>query len=271
MMPNTMDCPLQEIQFGYSNSVIINTSYHYHDNYEIYFLISGSSEFFVKDRTYSVSNLDILFIPKGTLHKNNYISRSYERTVINFTEEYIGSHFIAKMTKLFEQCIYKPQDPELIKKLFSMIGKEIDKNDDLSSALIKSYFIQLISYFIRNQSEFVYHCNNNANPTIERLIRFINANYHVPITLDSASAMFNLSKSHLSRLFLKTTGFGFKEYVQIIRIYNAKNMLKITNHSIRQIAFDCGFNDSNYFSKTFKESTGLSPLQYRKHQKRKGP
>ncbi|WP_156043406.1 AraC family transcriptional regulator [Paenibacillus sp. UNC451MF] len=50
--------------------------------------------------------------------------------------------------------------------------------------------------------------------------------------------MLNLNKSHLSRLFLRTT-----------------------HHSIGQIAFDCGLNDINYFSKTFKESTGPSPLQ----------
>ncbi|MCZ8511813.1 AraC family transcriptional regulator [Paenibacillus filicis] len=270
-MPPKNDSPLSGIQYGYSNSVMIKTSYHYHDNYQIYFLISGSSEYFVKDKSYSVSNHDILFIPKGTLHKNNYISQSYERAVINFTEEYIGIDYILKMKDLFEQCIYKPQNPELIKKLFFIIGEEMDKNDDLSSDLIKSYFIQLLSYFIRNKSEFVYHSNNHANPTIERLIRFINANYHLSITLDSASDMLNLSNSHLSRLFLKTTGLGFKEYVRIIRINNAKNMLKTTNHSIRQIAFDCGFNDSNYFSKAFKESTGYSPLQFKKHQKRKSP
>ncbi|WP_079908793.1 AraC family transcriptional regulator [Paenibacillus sp. 32352] len=270
-MPKKDDSPLPGIQYGYSKSVLIKSSYHYHDNYEIYFLISGSSEYFVKDKTYSVSDHNILFIPKGTLHKNNYISRSYERAVINFTEDYIGSKFICKLRPLFEQCIYKPQDPERIKKLFFMIGEEMDRNDDLSSDLIKSYFIQLLSYFIRNKSEFVYNSSSNANPTIERLVRYINANYHLSITLDSASDMLNLSKSHLSRLFLKTTGLGFKEYVQIIRINKAKQMLKGTNHSIRQIAFDCGFNDSNYFSKAFKESTGLSPLQYRKYQKRKSP
>ncbi|WP_462412683.1 AraC family transcriptional regulator [Neobacillus sp. Marseille-QA0830] len=264
-MPQKIDSPLSEIQFGYSNSTIIETSYHYHDNYEIYFLISGSSECFVKDKTYSVSNQELLFIPKGTLHKNHYISESYERAVINFTEEYIGLDYIWKMGHLFENCLYRPQNPELIKRLFLMMGEEMSKNDDLSADLIKSYFIQLLSYFIRNRSEFVLDGKNTANPTIERLIRFINENYHLSITLDSASDMLHLSKAHLSRLFLKTTGFGFKEYVQITRINNAKNRLKTTNHSVRQIAFDCGFNDSNYFSKVFKESTGISPLQYRKH------
>ena len=41
-------------------------------------------------------------------------------------------------------------------------------------------------------------------------------------------------------------------------------MLKNTNKSIRQVAYDCGFNDSNYFSKVFKEVVGISPLQYKR-------
>lgn len=56
-----------------------------------------------------------------------------------------------------------------------------------------------------------------------------------------------MSKSFLSKRFKTATGFGFKEYIINLRIQNACRLLLETNKSITDIAFECGFNDSNYF------------------------
>ena len=79
-------------------------------------------------------------------------------------------------------------------------------------------------------------------------------------------ALLSVSAEHLSRSFKRETGFGFKEYITLLRLKNAEELLKTRkNMSISEIAFLCGFNDSNYFSDKFKRTYGISPLNFRKN------
>ena len=56
---------------------------------------------------------------------------------------------------------------------------------------------------------------------------------------------------------------GFKEYLLNVRIKDACRRLLETNESITEIAFGCGFNDSNYFGDAFRRIKGISPNKYR--------
>lgn len=252
-------------EYGYSRSLSLPTDYHYHDNYEIYLLMSGENMFFIKDTVYHISNNDMVFIPKGLLHKSNYSSQNYERAVVNFTDQYIDGDIILKMKTIFDDHVYTPKNPDFIRKRFMNIKKEIDKNDDFSPYLIKCYLIELISYCTRHKSE--YSSDIVANPIIERLVKYINQNYQNKILLPEIAEMLKMSEGHLSRLFVKNTGFNFSEYLMIIRMKNAKSLLTNSNKSVREIASECGFNDSGYFSTAFKHATGLSPLEYRRSEK----
>ena len=63
---------------------------HYHDNYEIYYLLSGERYYFIKDRTYYVKKVDIVLINVYDLHrKENYKSEAYERILINFRIDFL--------------------------------------------------------------------------------------------------------------------------------------------------------------------------------------
>jgi transcriptional regulator GlxA family with amidase domain len=54
------------------------------------------------------------------------------------------------------------------------------------------------------------------------------------------------------------------EYVMRIRLNKAKGLLRNTNKSIEEVAFECGFSSANYFGLIFKKEIGLSPLNYKK-------
>ena len=78
--------------------------------------------------------------------------------------------------------------------------------------------------------------------------------------------MRSVSPEHLSRTFKRETGFGFNEYLTLVRLQHAELMLRDRSaKSISDIAYSCGFNDSNYFSDRFKKAYGIPPLRYRKN------
>ncbi len=99
----------------------------------------------------------------------------------------------------------------------------------------------------------------------ERFDSRIYENYDKKLSLEDMSDKFHISRSYLSKKFKAVTGFGFKEYIVNVRIKNACRLLLETNKSITDIAFECGFNDSNYFGDAFRHVKGVSPNKYRKN------
>mgnify|MGYP004484086019 FL=1 len=72
-----------------------------------------------------------------------------------------------------------------------------------------------------------------------------------------------LNPDYLSKLLKKETGLSFSEYVMNCRISLAKMLLQATGKSIQEIAGMTGFNSASYFSKIFKQETGMSPATFR--------
>ena len=78
-----------------------------------------------------------------------------------------------------------------------------------------------------------------------------------------AAKRMNVSTSHFSRLFRDRTGQGFCAYVSDQRIRKARGLLLTGGLSVTDVALECGFSDSAYFSRVFRKKTEMSPLQFR--------
>ena len=90
-----------------------------------------------------------------------------------------------------------------------------------------------------------------------------------PMTLSETAAYCYISKEHLSRIFKKETGFGFNEYLTVYRLKKAESLLRDQpKGKISEIAYLCGFNDSNYFSKVYKKTFGISPTEMKNAKKK---
>ena len=80
----------------------------------------------------------------------------------------------------------------------------------------------------------------------------------------AVAKMKSVSVEHLSRTFKLCTGFGFNEYVTLLRLRHAEEMIKSNPEmTISEIAYECGFNDGNYFSYKFKKMYGIPPIKAR--------
>ena len=81
--------------------------------------------------------------------------------------------------------------------------------------------------------------------------------------LDDAAQMIGYSKRYMCRRFSEEMGVSILQYITMLRIDKAKELLLSSDHSVRQIAELLYFNDSARFCKTFKKYTGMTPTQYR--------
>ena len=107
--------------------------------------------------------------------------------------------------------------------------------------------------------------NRNVNSIINELIIYMQNNYNRNISLEELGKLVNLHPRYLCTLFRQVSGKNVGDLICEIRIEKAKRLLLYTSLSITEIALDIGFSDSQYFSKVFHRSEGLSPSAYRKN------
>ncbi len=101
----------------------------------------------------------------------------------------------------------------------------------------------------------------------QRMLQYIMENYHRHITMQDIAHHLNYSVSSLSHLFFKHSGKSLPEYIDDLRLSEAKWYLAHTDTNITEIAYFLGYSSSNYFSAAFKrKNDGLTPREYRKRE-----
>ncbi|PKM58221.1 MAG: hypothetical protein CVU98_02025 [Firmicutes bacterium HGW-Firmicutes-3] len=98
---------------------------------------------------------------------------------------------------------------------------------------------------------------------LDKLIVYINLHYAENITLDQLSSICDLSPSYISKVFKKHLNTNFIDYVSSVRTLVAKRLLKNSLLSIKEIGYEIGYVDSNYFTRVFKKYEGMTPTEYR--------
>jgi signal transduction histidine kinase/AraC-like DNA-binding protein/ActR/RegA family two-component response regulator len=98
---------------------------------------------------------------------------------------------------------------------------------------------------------------------VKRTVVYLQNNFSRPITLNDIAQDIGISKNYLSEIFHQELGISPWEYLTRYRINQAKQMLKMTDRSITEIAAQSGFDDPAHFSRIFRAHTGQSPKEYR--------
>ncbi|BAB07561.1 response regulator transcription factor [Halalkalibacterium halodurans] len=100
---------------------------------------------------------------------------------------------------------------------------------------------------------------------------YVHDHFREPLTLDDLAKHIGLSPYYVSKLFKERFDLTFSEYVTQLRVEHAKQLLSLTQKSLKEITYEIGYKDPNYFSRVFKKLTGKSPSDYRKSINGLGP
>ena len=126
-------------------------------------------------------------------------------------------------------------------------------------AKVYSAILDLSVLISQNASEKTSHQFDNIQTAVE----YINRHITEDISIDEISSACYLSKYHFCRIFKQKTGITVMEYILKTRIMMAKELLCGPKLSVTEISEACGFSSISYFSRAFKNETGLSPIQYK--------
>lgn len=256
-----------------------NMTGHVHDQYEVYYLLKGQRSYFIKDRVYSVNQGDLVFIPKFVFHRTFFAgSLQHQRVLLNFTDSFLKRSQV-KESKLDLLKPFRSQNPTLRLKeedhkyaealLLRAIAEMRSKSDGYEMCL-KALVVELLVHLARCCGKYMETVPPGDSPLhrkVANITDYIEAHFSEPLTLTHLSETFHISPYYLSRVFKETTGFSFVDYVNHVRLNEAKRLLRETEWKVLRIAEQVGFDSVAYFGRVFKEMVHLSPVQYRRMQK----
>jgi two-component system response regulator YesN len=99
---------------------------------------------------------------------------------------------------------------------------------------------------------------------ISRIKQFIVENAHRDISLEMIAEQVNLNPYYISKMFKDQMGVNYIDFLTDCRMEKAKSLMARPEISLKEIAYEVGYHDPNYFSRVFKKTTGVVPTDYRK-------
>lgn len=242
------------------------THLHFHNTVELYFLCNGRMKYFVDNNTFQLNKGNLIIVPNNTLHRNDSESCLYnERMLINFSPRDVSRDIYRYFQTLCnENLIVLPDEKvPIIENMLLKIEDEFSKKNEDSATLNKLYLNELLIYLYRYRKKEPTE-NHKIDSVMQSISDYIFLNFDRDLSLSALSREFSLSESYISRRFKATVGISINEYINFIRVSKAVEMLETKKMPITEIAINCGFNDSNYFSTVFKKLKGVTPYKYMK-------
>ena len=236
-------------------------SLHYHDAYEIYILEKGERNHLIDDTLVCLAGREVALIKPFELHSTD--GSAYSRYVLYFKEEYLDRYMTAA-GKAALLAVFSQKKLTLSEEAYQRVTALLL---ELNAAHDDFLLLAEIMRILRASKEASVAQEAQAESLIARITEYLGQHFIDFCGLDALADRFFITKHYLCRLFKKETGLSVVTYVNAQRLQRAAEELRFSRKSIKRIAAECGFHSSGYFSRTFREQLGISPLEYRrKHQ-----
>jgi AraC-like DNA-binding protein len=130
---------------------------------------------------------------------------------------------------------------------------------------LATHYLSFVSYLLKHYTDTTLTLpKTKQEPSaVEKARSYLHAHYHQDISLDELAKVVNLNRAYLIRAFKKTVGLPPHAYLTQLRLSEAKKQLS-KNIPIAQVAANTGFADQSHFSRTFKQTYGMTPGAYAK-------
>ena len=258
---------LQEV--GELTSIKRHTSFRENLSSFLFFIVTkGSGSVKYLSEEYKVQPGDCVFLNCMNAYEPTSSSDLWTLKWVHF----YGTNMDAIYEKYKERggkVVFRAPDPQIITNLIDEIHTIADSSSYLKDMEIHEKLSSLLLNIMKESWNKA--CNDNESSFSSekrkdlRLIReYIEENYNKDIRLDFLSLKYGISKYYLSHMFKEQYGTSVNNYVINMRITKAKHLLRFSDLSTTEIANRVGYEDVNYFIRSFKKVENITPGEYKK-------
>jgi len=243
------------------NGIMQEFPNHFHEYYVIGFVESGRRHLTCKNKVYTIDAGDLLlFNPL-----DNHACRQVDNRTLDWRSININEDIMREAVKQMTGIDYLPQftttaayHSESLQSLRELHGLIMEQRKDFEKEEI---FFFLIEQLIKEYTEPAGESLSKVSEEIGTACTYMENHFAELITLDDLSELSNLNKYTLLRNFTKQRGVTPYQYLETIRISEAKKLLEKGIGPLNA-AMQTGFSDQSHFTKFFKKLIGLTPKQY---------
>jgi len=162
-----------------------------------------------------------------------------------------------------------PAEVSVVMAFVDKLDEELHTRASGFKFMATASFMQIIGYLSRCYAR-AKNPDSRALLRIGEAISHLEINFQEPIDLDRLAQIAHMSKRNFMRSFQAAMGDSPIAHLVQLRVNRGASLLRRTEHTVTEIAFQVGFTDSNYFARQFRKLLGLTPSQYRKQHARLG-
>ena len=250
--------------------------WHYHDAYELHYILRSSGKLFVGDYIggFAPGNL----VLTGPRLPHNWITTDVPKEGLAMRDMAIqfghaplelAAKYIPEMREvmpLLERAKYGIEFFNMSEQVEPELYRIRDSRDvDRFAGFLKllAMLARSSNYRLLSSAQMQSCEDDDALAKINTVFTYITDNYGGPISADMLAARLGMSHTKFSRFFRKATGNSFTDFVNQIRINKACQLLMNTDKYVTNICYDVGFNNVANFNRRFLEMKGVTPKEFR--------
>ena len=237
---------------------------HMHPQYELIYVLSGNLHLDIGPRAFFLQPGDLAFISRNLVHAYRTQHKSCCLMV------WIGSFALPMLAvRLLRHEVREPvvslrddmeEAQNCAKRLMAETAGRADR--DVLLGYVQILLGRAFERFILSPS------TGGEDSLAAKALSYLSMHYHQPISLDDVASAVYASRYHLSRVMNQQFGYGFYDYINQLRINDAKYRLWHTDERIADIALSCGFETIRSFNRVFLRLVRMPPRTYRDSQRR---
>lgn len=240
------------------------------DDHYIFFLIEkGTASLMIDFSKISLPEKHLYYILPGQVHHRINVNNACGWFLA------VDTALIAnEYREIFEDRLLLQQPYEVTAELYERLGKLLNLLSDACRGNRDDQFFKQHIYGILNSFLAVcaagYSKTSNAirftsqpKQIAQNFKRLLSENYKTEKSPSAYAAMLNISGSYLNEALNKVTGLPVSYWITKEIMLEAKRLLYYTQLNVKEIAHQLGYDDHTYFSRLFKKSEGLTPLEFR--------
>jgi len=220
-------------------------------------VLSGSLKMtFENGLEYVAKENDIILQRKGDVYRLESVDCDYSEYIV---VSYVTNESDESIENLPEDRIFSPEHKRRYRDAFERAAHVFASSGICYEPLLRALVQEILCYIIRENYP---RSLSNADSPAAFAKYYIEEYYDRSITSSDIASVAGCSASHLRMLFKSAYGESPIHYLNRIRVEHAKEMLASNLFRLDEIATACGFQNVYYFSRVFKEYTGVSPGKY---------
>lgn len=220
---------------------------------EVFWPLSGHCQFLDGGKSFLLRPGSVWYYPPGSCHEY-YPLKPFHYCWLTVAGENAG--------KLFDLLDIKPGQNKAgpcPRQLFSFLGNEL-----LGHSAKRKLSALSIAFKIMLEIGFRPRKDNKSKDIMFDAKNRIDTDFGDPdLDVGMLAESQHMHRGSFSRAFRKTFDMTVRDYILMVRIKNAIDMLSSTDYPVMDIAEECGFHSANYFSKVFSAQVGITPTEYR--------